>query len=70
VRRAWGSRSFALNFILTTDSHGHNTIAADTKTRRQTCATEANNAMTSATPRKPYWRAPSCSLFVPMVRLS
>ena len=26
------------------DSHGHNTIAANTKTRRQTCATEANNA--------------------------
>jgi hypothetical protein len=25
------------------DSHGHNTIAANTKTRRQTCATEANN---------------------------
>ncbi|WP_433965302.1 hypothetical protein [Tunturiibacter gelidiferens] len=27
-----------------TDSHGDNTIAANTKTRRQTCATEANNA--------------------------
>jgi hypothetical protein len=26
------------------DSHGHNTIAANTKTRRQTFATEANNA--------------------------
>jgi hypothetical protein len=26
------------------DCHGHNTIAANTKTRRQTCATEANNA--------------------------
>jgi hypothetical protein len=26
------------------DSHGHNTIAANTKTRRQTCATKANNA--------------------------
>ena len=26
------------------DSHDHSTIAANTKTRRQTCATEANNA--------------------------
>jgi hypothetical protein len=44
VRRAWGSRSFALNFILYhADSHGHNTIAANTKTRRHTGATEANN---------------------------
>jgi hypothetical protein len=25
-------------------SHGHSTIAPNTKTRRQTCATEANNA--------------------------
>ena len=44
MRRARGSRSFALKLYLHhADSHGHKTIAANTKIRRQTTAIEANN---------------------------
>jgi hypothetical protein len=48
VRRARDSRSFALNFILTTRTHGHNMIAANTKIRGQTSAAEANNVKAPA----------------------